>query len=299
MLPAVLTAVLFACSGVCGQRSAAMLGPLRANATRLLIALAVLACVAWAQQSASLASPALPWLLLSGLVGFGIGDVALFIAYPHLGARLTLLINLCTAPIAGALAEWLMLGERVTGLEAACCLVIITGVVMALGGQVQAPSLATARRARGVLAAFVAGCGQGFGATLSRMAKRLAHDAGEHWTGLGEAFVRVIPGCALAWIVWIVLGRAARGPGADLPGLPRSRWLWVAGAAMFGPILGVSCFQWALSSASSGLVLSITATTPILIIPMVAYVDGERIGPRALVGSFIAVVGVVLVLTAA
>ena len=299
MLPAVLTAVLFACSGVCGQRSAAMLGPLRANATRLLIALVVLACMFWVQQPASLASPALPWLLLSGLVGFGIGDVALFIAYPHLGARLTLLINLCTAPIAGASAEWLILGERISGLEAGCCLVIIAGVVMALGGQAQAPSAAGARRARGVLAAFVAGCGQGFGATLSRVAKRLALDAGEHWTGLGEAFVRVIPGCVLAWIVWLVLARASRGGSAVSPGAQRSRWWWVAGAALFGPILGVSCFQWALSSASSGLVLSITATTPILIIPMVAYMDGERIGPRALAGSFIAVIGVVLALTAA
>lgn len=299
MLPAVLTAVLFACSGVCGQRSAAMLGPLRANATRLLIALLVLSCAVWVQRSASFTSPALPWLLLSGLVGFGIGDVALFLAYPHLGARLTLLINLCTAPIAGALAEWLMLGHRISGMEAACCLVIIAGVVMALGGQVQMPSSAGARRATGVLAAFVAGCGQGFGAVLSRMAKGLAIAAGEYWTGLGEAFVRVIPGCALAWIVWLTMGRIARLPGADLPAAKRSRWLWVAGAALFGPILGVSCFQWALSSASSGLVLSITATTPILIIPIVAYMDGERIGPKALVGSFIAVVGVVLVLTAA
>lgn len=299
MLPAVLTAVLFACSGVCGQRSAAMLGPLRANATRLLLALVVLACVAWVQRSASFTSPALPWLLLSGLVGFGIGDVALFLAYPHLGTRLTLLINLCTAPVAGALAEWIMLGHRITGLEAACCLVIIAGVVMALGEKAQLPSGARTRRATGVLAAFVAGCGQGFGATLSRMAKRLASTAGEHWTGLGEAFVRVIPGCALAWIVWLAMGRVARPPVASLSAAKRSRWPWVAGAALFGPILGVSCFQWALSSASSGLVLSITATTPILVIPIVAYMDGERIGPKALVGSLIAVIGVVLVLTAA
>ena len=49
---------------------------------------------------------------------------------------------------------------------------------------------------------------------------------------------------------------------------------------------------------ASLLTLLITATTPILIIPMAAYMDGDRPGIVTVLGSAIAVIGVILVLTA-
>jgi drug/metabolite transporter (DMT)-like permease len=298
MLPAVLTAFLFACSGVCGQRSAALLGPLCANAIRLLLAMLVLGLAAWITAPVDFTSPAMPWLLLSGLIGFGIGDVALFIAYPHLGARLTLLMNLCLAPVAGALGEWLLLDASVAPSQILCCLVIVFGVGIALSSPVRMPVREGASLGIGLLAAFFAGAGQGLGATTTRMAKRVAALHGDHFTGISEAFVRVIPGFLFAWLVWQAMRRFGRGGNTapKLTAIPLQRLAWVVGAAMFGPILGVSCFQWALSSASSGVVLSITATTPILIIPMVACLDGERISSRALLGSLVAVTGVVLLI---
>ena len=76
--------------------------------------------------------------------------------------------------------------------------------------------------------------------------------------------------------------------------------IWLLGAALFGPVLGVSCFQWALSGASSALVLAVTATAPIIIMPLAAYIEDDRPGWPAFIGAVIAVVGVVwLVLLAA
>jgi len=50
---------------------------------------------------------AFPLFFLSGIIGIGIGDVALFQALPRLGSRLSLLLIQClTAPF-GALIEWL------------------------------------------------------------------------------------------------------------------------------------------------------------------------------------------------
>ena len=34
-----------------------------------------------------------------------------------------------------------------------------------------------------------------------------------------------------------------------------------------GPVLGVSCYQWALSTTPSGIVLPIVATVPLAVIP--------------------------------
>jgi drug/metabolite transporter (DMT)-like permease len=61
-----------------------------------------------------------------------------------------------------------------------------------------------------------------------------------------------------------------------------------------GPALGVSCYQWALKTAPTGIVLPIVAITPIVIIPFSRYIEGERPTWRSLAGGLVAVVGAVL-----
>jgi drug/metabolite transporter (DMT)-like permease len=58
-----------------------------------------------------------------------------------------------------------------------------------------------------------------------------------------------------------------------------------------GPVLGVGCYQWALATTPSGLVLPIAATTPLLAIPIAYWLEGDRPSRRALVGGVIAVAG--------
>jgi drug/metabolite transporter (DMT)-like permease len=59
--------------------------------------------------------------------------------------------------------------------------------------------------------------------------------------------------------------------------------------ALFGPVVGVAFFQWALSTAPSGLVLPIVALTPIVIIPVSYWLEGDRPKPRSIIGGVIAV----------
>lgn len=298
MLPALLTAFLFAGSGICGQRSAMALGPLRANAIRLGLAVVLLGAATALLAPVPFHSPALPLLLLSGLVGFGVGDIALFLAYPRLGARLTLLINLCLAPVFGAAGEWLLLDTRPTARQGWSCLVILLGVVIALGSRARAPLSAGLRFRLGLLAAVTAGAGQGIGAVLTRMAKARAAFAGDHFIGISEAWVRSLPGFALALVAAWLWSRHPKGAVLGSR-IQRSSLAWVVGAALFGPVLGVSCFQWALGQTTSAVVLSITATTPILVIPLAAYVDGDKPSALAVLGAVIAVTGVILVLGSA
>lgn len=298
MIASLLTAFFFACSGICGQRSAGALGPLRANAIRLGIATVLLGAVTFLIAPVPFESPAIVWLLVSGLIGFGAGDISLFVAYPHLGARLTLLINLCAAPIFGAVGEWVLIGTTPTLMQALYCAVIVTGVVIALSSQIRLPRAAGASLGVGLIAAVGAGAGQGIGATFTRLAKSKALAAGDHFTGISEAFVRVVPGFLLSALVWWVVSQMNAGRRTAGAAQHRKWSPWVVAAALFGPVLGVSCFQWALGQETSAVVLSITATTPILVIPMAAYMDGDRPGVVTVLGSVIAVIGVILVLTA-
>src|SRR5262245_66682291 len=109
MLAAFLSTILFSISVVCGHRSAKLIGGTEANFWRLTLATLFLGCWAYG-HGIGLSGAAFPVFLLSGVLGIGVGDVALFQALPRLGSRLSLLLIQClTAPFA-ALIEWLWLG---------------------------------------------------------------------------------------------------------------------------------------------------------------------------------------------
>jgi drug/metabolite transporter (DMT)-like permease len=105
----------------------------------------------------------------------------------------------------------------------------------------------------------------------------------------------VIGGAALIFLVtW--LGRR-RGPAVEVPREP-GRWRrsipFVLGNACSGPVIGVGCFQWALQSEASGIVLPIVATSPLVTMLLSFFIDGLRPSRRAVIGSLLAVAGAVL-----
>jgi drug/metabolite transporter (DMT)-like permease len=67
----------------------------------------------------------------------------------------------------------------------------------------------------------------------------------------------------------------------------------VLGNSLAGQTLGVTCVQWALEKTPTGIVMTVTAMTPVLLLPMTRIVEKERIGIRALLGALIAVGGVI------
>jgi len=85
---------------------------------------------------------------------------------------------------------------------------------------------------------------------------------------------------------------------ASLPGKTTSRYGWMLANGLAGPVLGVGCYQWALATTPSGIVLPIAATAPLLSIPIAFWLEGDRPSRRAMGGGILAVAGCVA-LTAA
>jgi len=309
MLAAVLTAFCFALSAVTGQKVAVRLGAMWGNLLRLVIAALVLGAVVLAVWPETLRAQSFCWFFLSGLVGFGLGDVALFLAYERLGSRLTILLNLCLAPVFAMALEWLWLGNALGYRVVLCVGMILAGVTMALrpGTDHRQRMERRGRFGVGVAAAVVAGLGQGFGAVISRKAESVAVGIGLEINGISAAFQRVLAGLVFAALTVAAIQLVRRwrerkaGPGAGKPplgpgiSLPRgAALLWLLGAALFGPVIGVSCFQWALISLESGIVLAVVATTPIVMMPLAALSEGDHPTRLAIVGAVVGVVGVVL-----
>jgi drug/metabolite transporter (DMT)-like permease len=299
VLAALLCTVLFALSIVCAHRSARVLGGTEANFWRLVAATLLLGTWAFGFGS-GLDGQAFPTFLLSGVVGIGIGDIALFQALPRLGSRLSLLVNNCLMAPFGALIEWLWLGTSLSVRQIAFGLVVLAGIAWAL-----LPSEHVHRSRRDLLSGtafslFSALCGAA-AAVLSRRAYALAHTAGQKIDGGSAAFQRVVGGILIAGLFLLLVkrrtlqqSRLSEVPQAQvIVGKWRTIWPWVFLNGLLGLTLGVSFMQRALETTPTGIVLPIIATTPIVVVPLAMVFEHERPTIHSLIGGIIAVAGVI------
>ena len=94
-------------------------------------------------------------------------------------------------------------------------------------------------------------------------------------------------------MVVLYLKIRGRDGAAARPAEWRRAWPLVIANGLCGPAFGVSCYQWALSAAPTSIVLPIVATTPLVVMPLAHFLEGDRITPRTLLGGVLAVGGVV------
>jgi drug/metabolite transporter (DMT)-like permease len=233
--------------------------------------------------------------VLSGVIGFGMGDWALFEALPRAGPALTVLICQCLAAPIAAATEWLCLGTTLTPLQLGSSAVTLAGVALAMAPEKES-AIPRGHRIAGLVFAVIGAFGQAWGAVVSRQGFVLDANAGLHLDGASSAYQRLIGGIVcialLAWTSRLI--RRWRNSDAAPPARPWGRALpWIVGNAFAGPALGVTFYQWALRDSPSAIVLSIVATTPLAVMALAFVFEKTRPSPRAVVGSLLAVAGVV------
>lgn len=295
MFFAVITAFLFAGSALCGRQATMRSGALEANFFRLVIATVSLAIISTLFFRDSFALPTFGWFLLSGFIGFGIGDVALYMALARIGSRLTLLLNFCLATIFGILGDWLWLGDSLSSRQLTAIAFILLGLSIALLGKRATGMERHGAYSTGIIVGVIAAFGQGFGSTISRHAQNIAHTIGVESHGIAEAFQRVIPGMIVGAVsLYIVRKRRKTSLTINKALLRHKAVPWMFGAAMFGPVIGVSCFQTALAvTPQSGIVLAIVSTSPLILIPLGALIEKDRPTLQTVTGAIIATSAVI------
>lgn len=306
MLPALLTTFFWSYCVIATRRSIHQLGENLANVARILLAVITLGLLAHL-FGAGLGGGGYFYFFLSGVVGFGLGDIGVFYALPRIGSRFTLLLSQClAAPIAG-FAEWTWLGTTITPMQILAIITILVGITIALAPK-KMPTSDVPTFVAGIGFGVLAAMGQGLGAVLSRKAYAEANAEGNWievdgilesiWMGATTGYQRLIGGAIVLVLFYLVSFfirswyTRPRSPHDKDSRLKKAKY--VALTAISGPILGIICFQWALASTPSVIIQPIVAMTPLVVIPLAWYFEGDRPNLRSVLGSLVSVGGVIL-----
>lgn len=299
-LIALLTAVCWTITALAFQQATRKEGSLAVNLLRLVMALGIYSTITMVQKGTviPLDAPAHTWIWLSvsGLIGFVFGDYFLFKSYEFISARIAMLVMSMSPPLA-ALISWTVLGESMDLKSLLAMFVTISGIMIVITHKEINREVSTntfqkkypnnirfSFSKKGLFFALLGTIGQAGGLVISKYGM-------QDYEAFGSTFIRVITG-VLGFIVLItILKRWNRVKKAVSN---RSSMGFISIGAVFGPFLGVFFSLLAVKHTSVGIASTIMAIIPILIIPPAIILYKEKVKLREIIGSVIAIGGIML-----
>lgn len=230
------------------------------------------------------------WLWVSGFTGMAVGDLFIYEAFVLLGPRRTTQA-IVLAPVSSVLLAWVWLGEALTlRTMAGTTLVLAATSYAVVGGRRPADEESREPGRVSPAGVFFAAAGAvcvGIGA----VAGRRAFAAGP-LDGFVATVVRVASAAAFLWLT----PPAIRGAGRTL-GLMRDPYLRsrILLGTINGPVVGMICYVYALKYVGAGLVSTVSSTSPLFILPIIAWRYRVRIGPDVIFAAVVACAGVALI----
>lgn len=293
---ALLTAVFWTITAIAFESAGKKVGSLSTNLIRLFLAFIFIGIYSQITRGSFLPLDASLhnwiWLSLSGLVGFVIGDLLLFEAYVVIGSRISMLIMSLTPPIT-AFFGWLILGEVLTTQNTLGMILTLFGIMLVVLDRKSKNNGTEEKKNKkiklsypivGILLAFGGAVGQGGGLVLSKLGM-------QDFNPFAATQIRVITGLAGFTILFIFMKRWKKVIEAIKN---REAMTRLSIGAFFGPFLGVSFSLLSVKHTTTGVASTIMAIVPVLIIPPAVIFFKEKITLKEVIGSIIAVGGVIL-----
>lgn len=227
-------------------------------------------------------------LILSGVVGIGIGDTAFFAALNCLGARRALLMETLAPPIT-AIGALIFLQEQLS-IGAWCgILLTILGVTSVVTEQLPSSSVNPVHLTRGISFGLLAALAMAAGGVLSR-AVLATTTISPLWATLLRLIAAMLVLLPLAWL----RGKPERinqnySQIKIFHLLPIFRAIFIA--AFAGTYLGIWLQQTAIKFTAVGIALTLTNTSPLFVLPIAIYL-GEKVSFRAIAGAVITISGI-------
>ena len=297
---AVGTLACWALGSHCFEAAGHRVGSMAVNLLRLLLAFFMYCLLLWVRDGhpipVDFSRSAWFWLASSGVVGFALGDMFLFRAFVEIGPRLALLLLSLNAPMS-AIIGWLWLGEQYNDLQWLGMVISLLGVAWVIlerpsedepmPDAAKPASTRPGKRTRkitrrGIVLGIGGAIGQAVGGAMSK-----------YGMGSDDAFaatqIRVMGGIAGLFALFFIIGWWGRTFRAVRDGRALG---WMTLGAFLGPFLGVGLYLRAMQLANIGVVATITALLPVVVIPLSMAIHREQVSPRAFGGAVLAFLGV-------
>lgn len=301
---AIATSICWTATSIFFTAASRRLGPTLVNGLRLVLAVLLLGLTLRVLDGLwwpTLTSSQWWYLGLSGVLGLTLCDQFLFTAFVDIGPRRVMLI-MTMSPLFGLVFGALSLDERVGSLAIVGVALTLAGVLWVLlerrgpGRERGAGRHVT----RGVVLSVIAAALQAVGALFAK--RGMGHGelpATEHLAPLAATHVRMVFGLIGVLPLLALHHLRRRGRVLDRePGVRSTGLVFVALGAVFGPYLGVWSSVIAFDRSPIGVAQTLCSLSPVLILPLVFRLYGERVGARGLLGALLAVAGAALLFVA-
>ena len=276
------------------------MGNVTLNFTRMAIALIFSAILFWVVTGSPLpakaSTEAYLWMMLSGLVGYVIGDFCLFQCYIIIGSKFGQLF-MTLAPITAAIMAWVTLGQELRATAIIAMAVTLTGIAITVMGRGDNNhKLSLKLPLNGVLFAIGAAVCQGVGLVLSKIGmnhyEASMTEPCQPWI---LPFYANVFRCLAGIVGFALLLRFREGFASLRKNITDRTSMTVATlTTIFGPFVGVGCSLLAVQYASAGIASTLMALTPIIIILPAWWLFKQPITLKSVIGALISVAGVSL-----
>ena len=289
-LAALGAAICWAVTGILSQSAAQALGPFGFNRLRqamvaVMLGVIVLATGRWH----GIAADDLWRLSLSGVIGIFLGDTLLYVALIRLGPRRAGALFALNAPMA-AVMGWLFLGEALSPLAALGVALSTVGVAMAVLGRAGRSGGHRFEAVRGSVwiasgYGLLAAAGQALGSLIARPVMAQGFDP------YAASLIRVSVAVACLILLMALPIRAVQ-PLAR----PTSRVILLSAlSGLIAMVIGMTLLMFALQGGKVGIVSTLSALSPVLILPVLWAMTGARPSATSWAGALIAVAGMALI----
>lgn len=231
--------------------------------------------------------PSVSFLAISGLIGIVIGDTLYFRSLQILGPRRALMVA-TTSPLFSIVLAWTFANQQLLASAVMGIFLTIAGVVIVVADRKahqEAPSIFPGQTSVGVL------CGIG-GAICQAVGGILSQRGMSDCSGLEASFYRVSVAMLSMVLLYGVRGNLNRTlKSVSSPALLRI----LIPATIIGTWMGIWFSQIAYKNSDAAIAQTLLSTCPLFSVPIIFFVDRQKISVLSILGSVIAIIGVYLV----
>ena len=225
------------------------------------------------------------FILLSGLLGFGLADLFIFRAYVDLGPRETLVV-LTLSPLFSTAISWFTIHEHLSIPQVLGIFTTILGVIWVIAVENRVSKKNNRRISKsGALCAFMGALAQALGMVLAKAA------LGFNLHPVSANLLRIFAGLAGLSLLALFKNRFRTD---FLKMRDKKAFMLISLGAFAGPGLGIILTMYALSLAPVGIVMAITQISPILLLPVDKFILKKEVPWDAAAGTIAAIGGTVI-----